>query len=355
MEFQLNRSMATITVKLNAKQVYSEYKKITSKYSLLEQKMKNGLDLKIKTKGLNLGGISGGSSMGIGKTAVAGALGGGLMKVADFLLGSGLEFSKLLMRAGTGVSGLTSKLEKFQNALNIYNEPQKEALSRADQIDALDDERRSHNTKTNAEEFGWSRAFSSVSGLNGRQVIDNLQAYIDKATSGDMAEMDKAWKNLNPMGITWEDLQNGNTWEVLAKMLQSYSAAGEDGMNELEMAFQQIFGKKQMGIIRKLGNGDELVTQSALLRGDYDKTISPIESKILDAAAQSEIIRSQAEIHNMAIPESGIKYVEEGAQHQLNAAKLNYQMLGEDGKQALDVAWQQLQEDLGATGLMERF
>lgn len=282
----------------------------------------------------------------IRSNAIGTTIGGGLLKVIDLVVGSGIELGKAFTRLGTGVSGLGSKLEKFQNALEIYNEPQKEALSRADKIDALDDERRSHNTKTNAEEFGWSRAFANIGGANGQAVVDKLQSYLDMATSGKMDEMDQAWKNLNPMGISWTDIEKGNTWEVFAKMLKAYAEAGKDGVNELEPAFQQIFGKRQMGIIRKMGDGSELTQQASLLKTEYDKSISPNESKILDAASQSEIIRSQAEIHSMAIPKSGIKYVIEGAQHQLDSAKLNEEMLGDNAGQIVKETIQQALNDI---------
>ena len=283
---------------------------------------------------------------GLKASTIGTTVGGGLLKALDFAVDGIIGASKVLGRAVFGISGLNSKLEKFQNAMEVYTEPQKEALSRGDKIDALDDERRSHNTQTNAEEFGWSRAFANIGGVNGQSVADKLQSFLEMATSGDIQEMDKAWQMLKPMNITWDDVSKGNTWEVLAKMLKSYAEAGKDGVNELEPIFQQIFGKRQMGIIRKMGDGSELVAQAMLLKGEYDKIITPHEGKILNAAAQSEVIRSQAEIHSMAIPESGIKFIQEGAQHQLDSAKLNYQMLGEDAGKILKESMGQALKDM---------
>jgi hypothetical protein len=92
-------------------------------------------------------------------------------------------------------------------------------------------------------------------------MVDRLQAVLDMATSGNMQEMDKAWGLLNGMGITWDDVEKGSTWEVLSKMLGAYHAAGADGVNELEPAMQQIFGKRQMAAIRKIGDGTEMQSQ----------------------------------------------------------------------------------------------
>lgn len=348
--------MAKIKIQGDTKDAQSKIKALAKDLDKLEQKAKKPIKPNVKAtakssvsakeKSMSHQGKNNKHFSSIQTNALGTAFGGGLLKVIDLVLGSTIELGKGFVRLTTGVSGLGSKLEKFQNALEIYNEPQKEALSRADKIDALDDERRSHNTKTNAEEFGWSRAFANIGGANGQAVVDKLQSYLDMATSGKMDEMDKAWKSLNPMGINWSDIEKGNTWEVLAKMLKAYAEAGKDGVNELEPAFQQIFGKRQMGIIRKMGDGSELTQQASLLKTEYDKSISPNESKILDAAAQSEIIRSQAEIHSMAIPESGIKYVIEGAQHQLDSAKLNEQMLGDNADQIVKETVQQGLKDI---------
>lgn len=345
--------MATLKIKGDTQDAQAKVKALAKEIDTLHQKSNKTLKPKVQKQSAtraqnNVASTSTKDSFKstVKASALGTAVGGGLMKVADFLLGGGIELAKSLTRLTTGVSGLSSKIEKYQGALEIYNEPQKEALSRGDKIDALDDERRNHNTKTNAEEFGWSRAFSNIAGVNGLAVVDKLQSHLDMATSGNMDEMDKAWKTLKPTGVTWDDIEKGNTWEVLAKMLKKYGEAGEDGVNELEPAFQQIFGKRQMGAIRKIGNGTELTRQAALLRDEYNSVITPNERNILDATAQSEIIRSKAEVHGMAIPESGIKYIKQGAQHQLESAKLNTQMLGENAGQILKDTAQQLYKDV---------
>lgn len=355
--------MAKIKIQGDTKDAQSKIKALAKDLDKLEQKAKKPIKPNVKAstkssvsakeKSMSHQGNFGKSfnkkdifDSTVKSNMIGSAFGGAFMKVIDLVLGSATELGKGFIRLTTGVSGLGSKLEKFQNALEIYNEPQKEALERADKIDALDDERRSHNTKTNAEEYGWSEAFVSESGANGQAVVDKLQSYLDMATSGDHDEMTKAWKNLNPIGIKWSEVEKGNTWEILAKMLKAYSEAGKDGMNELEPAFRQIFNSKQMGVIRKMGDGSKFTRKASLLKTEYDKSISPNESKILDAADEAEMIRAKAKIHDMAIPESGIKYIIEGAQHQLDSAKLNEQMLGDNANQIVKETVQQGLKDI---------
>lgn len=348
---------ATVKIKGDTKDAQSKLQQLRKEVERLDKETKKPKRVNVQTsKGIQVTGNRVGG-MGTGMATFLGSAAGNMASNAlQSVISAVIRFAPAITRATTGLSGFGMKLQKFMTALEIYGHPEEEALSRADRIDALDDERRSHNSKDNADEFGYSRAFSNIAGVNGSMLIDRAQAILDMATSGNVSEMDKAWKMLTPMGITFDDIQNGSTWEVMAKMLQAYHAAGADGMNELEPHMQQIFGKRQMAAIRKIGDGSEWTAQATLLADEFRRAITN-ESDILEAAGKSEVTRSMAEIHGMAIPDSGLPYIETAAQNRLDSAKLNSQMLSTDAGAAITSLWNEVSKDFGGItdGIMGNF
>lgn len=348
--------MAVVKIKGDTKDAQSKVQRLRKEVEKLDKETKK--PKKITIQGQQ--GLMGKMNAGLGKMGVAigtatgnlitaairqvinyipaiGRIGGTSKTMSDWL---GIEdFEQRMVRLGP-------RLRRVFEGLEIFGNPGEEALKRADKLDALDDERRSHNSKSNAEEFGYSRAFSNIAGVNGGAMIDRLQAILDMATSGNMQEMDKAWGLLNGMGITWDDVEKGSTWEVLSKMLGAYHAAGADGMNELEPAMQQIFGNRRMAAIRKIGDGTEMKSQAALYMAYWAKVIKN-EEEILAEAAKSEIERTKAEIQGMAVGPDGTKFIGEGAQEILDRETFKKQLIGsETAGPAMQAETEKLADDL---------
>lgn len=346
--------MAVVKIKGDTKDAQSKVQRLRKEVEKLDKETPK----KITIQGQQ--GLMGKMNAGLGKMGVAigtaagnlitaaihqvinyipaiGRIGGTSKTMSDWL---GIEdFEQRMVRLGP-------RLRRVFEGLEIFGNPGEEALKRADKLDALDDERRSHNSKTNAEEFGYSRAFSNIAGVNGGAMIDRLQAILDMATSGNMQEMDKAWGLLNGMGITWDDVEKGSTWEVLSKMLGAYHAAGADGMNELEPAMQQIFGNRRMAAIRKIGDGTEMKSQAALYMAYWAEVIKN-EEEILAEAAKSEIERTKAEIQGMAVGPDGTKFIGEGAQEILDRETFKKQLIGsETAGPAMQAETEKLADDL---------
>ena len=63
------------------------------------------------------------------------------------------KFGLSLLRMGTGISGLNAKIEKYNEAIAVFQDPEKEALKRGDTLDAWDDQKRSHKSPSLAHEF----------------------------------------------------------------------------------------------------------------------------------------------------------------------------------------------------------
>ena len=331
--------MATVKIKGDTADAQNKVQKLRKEVERLDREAKK--PKKITIQGQQ--GLMGKMQAGLGKMGVAigtatgnlitaaikqvinyipsiGRLGGSSKTAADWF---GIDdFERRMVQLGP-------RLRRVFEGLEIFGNPGEEALNRADKMDALDDERRSHNSKSNAEEFAYSKAFSNIAGVNGGAMVDRLQAVLDMATSGNMQEMDKAWKLLNGMGVTWEDVEKGSTWQVLSKMLGAYHAAGADGINELEPAMQQIFGKRQMAAIRKIGDGTEMQSQAAELMAYWADTIKN-EQQILEEAGKSEVTRAKAEIQGMAVGPDGVQYIGLGADEILEKETFKKNIVGSE-------------------------
>lgn len=324
---------------------------------------------KIRVQGGTTGRLSGIGSNDLAKATAKGNLMADSLKSIVALVVRGL--APVLGRIAADASGqvdkfgtLGARLEKYLQNLSTYVHPEKEALERADRMDALDDERRSHNSKSIAEEMAYSRAFTQIAGVNGNAIVDRLQALLDMATSGNFDDMEKAWGKLQGFGLTWQDLQDSSTWEVLAKMLDAYKTAGADGQNELTPAMQEIVGVRNMGAIRKAGEGEDLRTRAQRYEQEFNTRIPPeMVQRILEAADASEAVRIIAEIEGLKIPDSAMVHVTNAANQKLDTAENDTRMLTTNGDAAA-LAGEMLSEllhvvqlplDLIETQILERF
>lgn len=330
---------AEVKITANTRDAQQKIQRLKKEVDNLDKLAKKPKTINVKGNG-KLGGVAGaaGSAIGAGAVAtgnlIADAIKGfikqyipSVARLSAGLLGKGFGLQEL----ERAVTRITPKFRSLMDALDTFGNPGTEALDRADRIDALDDERRSHNSQTLAEEYAYSKAFSNIAGVNGSQLVDRVQSLLDMATSGSISEMDRAWRQLDGFGVTYEDIQKGSTWQVLQKMLAAYAAAGADGENELEPNMQQIVGKRQMAAVRKIGDGTELAQQAAELTQEFNERIQN-QQEILREAAQSEVTRAKADIQNMAIPEEGLHYINDEADNQLSTAELKTGMIGDVDK-----------------------
>lgn len=329
--------MAKVKITGDTKDAQQKVQKLRKEVERLDKEAKKPKKVTVATSGVQQGRLSKWGQAGA--TAIGTMAGNMWVQLVQALINYAPAALRLLEAgisdgAQQGVVKAGAALRRLFAGIEVYGNPAQEALSRADKLDALDDERRSHNSASNAEEFAYSRAFTNVAGVNGQQVVDRLQSYLDMATSGVSSEMDKAWKVLSGFGVTFEDIQKGSTWQVMSKMLAAYHAAGLDGQNELEYNMQQIVGKRQMAAIRKIGDGTEMNTQAAQFMAEFARLL-PNEAEILKAAGASEITRTIGEIHGMAIPNEGIPYVGIGAQEISDLAEFKAAMLGGNATEAL--------------------
>ena len=335
---------AEVKIKGNTRDAQQKVQKLRREVERLDREARK--PKKVNIQGKSVLGKIGGAMGGVG----AGAIAKGNL-IADAIKGVLKQYIPAVARLGAGLLGealglkelekavtrVTPKVRNLVDVIETFGNPAEEALSRADKVDALDDERRSHNSQSLAEEYAYSKAFSNVAGVNGTQIVDRLQSVLDMATSGNVSEMERAWGQLQGFGVTWEDIQSGSTWQVLTKMLAAYNAAGADGSNELEPALQQIVGKRQMAAIRKIGDGTELQAQATQLQAEFNSRI-PNQQAILEEAAKSEVTRAIAEIQNMAVPDEGLHHINDEANNQLSLANLRTGMLG-DTKTAGEALW----------------
>jgi hypothetical protein len=160
-----------------------------------------------KPKKINVtGNVRGsGTSVGVGRIGSAMSVAGG--NIISQIFGQLVQYVGAAARANIMIIGrslglkeleksfdrVMPKLRSFTELLQTFGAPGETALERAYNLDALDDERRSHNAKTVAEEAAYSLAFNSVAGVSGTNIVDKIQNVLDQATSGNMAEMDRAW------------------------------------------------------------------------------------------------------------------------------------------------------------------
>lgn len=294
----------------------------------------------------NLGTMVKSGAKGIGlaaSTAVGTFIGSAIGEVVSALM----AFSPAILRATSGITGVGMRLKKFMTVLETYGHPQEEALKRANTLDALDDERRNHNTATLSQEAAYRQAWEEQAGTFAPMMLDKVSDLMGQAKSGVMSEMLAAWGTLDLFGLTQEDLQKP-VWEVIAKMLQAYNAAGQDGMNELEPAMQKLFGSRYMGVVRKMGDGSSYITRAQELAA-YLQERGFDDPANLDAAAKAELLQGLAKMEDLLLPATAHTFALEGAQNEYDTARLKTQMLGATATADLAPLFDEVTGDLMGT------
>lgn len=263
--------MALINVKANTEEAQKKIKELARSLEELEKlvgkPLKVGVDGKAASKTAGKGGNAGaagaaGAGGGAGSKGTAGALvgavmggaGGAVLGWAGAKIYEGLkQHTQVIYQMLTGMNDVTARLESLSSMSNARFNPGQVALERLDMIDALDDERRGHNSKSLEEELTYQKVFAGKVGAEAGSMLDRIQSYFDKLrnTEGSLEDLKKLQEELQLLGFTYEELFNSSSWELAIKLLKNYRDSGKDGLNELERPMQTIVGTRQMGIVRK--------------------------------------------------------------------------------------------------------
>lgn len=331
---------AEVKITANTRDAQQKIQKLRHEVDQLDRQVKKPKKVNIITNGVSGGsgafGRIGGGMRNLGSMVKAGAKGIGLAAstAVGTFIGSAIgevvsalmAFSPAILRASTGLSGVGMRLKKFMTVLEAYGHPEEEALNRANNIDALDDERRNHNTATLSQEAGYRQAWEEVAGVNAPMMLDKVHEVIGQARSGVFSEMQEGWGILDKFGITNEDLNN-SVWEVMAKMLKAYNDAGIDGKNELQPVMQKLFGNRYMGVVRKMGDGTEFLTKAKTL-SDLLASNGFDDPENLKLAGEVEELQGKARMYDMMFNKGAFDFARAGAQNTLATAEEKYATLG---------------------------
>ena len=313
--------MAVVKITGDTRDAQSKVQRLRKEVDRLDKECKRPKKVKIDGKA-TFGQVFKGAALG----SFVGTVGGKLATTLQGIITQNLPavFNLLGDMLGKQIKGSFIDIQlswrKFKDLLPVYSNQSEEALKRGDSLDALDDQRRSHNSKDIAEQFAYNTAFSNIAGVNGGALIDRIQSVLDMATSGNMTEMDKAWKMLGGFGVTWQDIQKKSTWAIAQQMFKAYHAAGADGSNELQWGMQQIVGRRAMGAVRKIGDGSQMGQQAAQYMTEFRKRL-PNPQKLLEIVGESEFIRGLAALEQLIVPQNAHSFITKQANNQLSTQR----------------------------------
>ena len=277
----------------------------------------------------NGGSAFGGSMLGsaIGSMNPLGMIVDNLPKVIN---GFGTLIGNVFPMAEDALKNMTKYVRQQMQVLDVIDDPQGEALKRAGTIDALDDERRAHNTATNAEEFAWAGAVESVAGkANYGKIVGRLQNILDLAQSGSVSDAERAQDLLKGSGLNFNDLKSQNAWQVLIQLLKAYSAGN---MSPKQM--QDIFGQGAMPVLRKMGDGSDVERKFADRHAYYMENVQPYESAMLSAADYAEDVQDKARASDMVVRNAQL--IKDGADAALSLAREKAVFLSSERDAALN-------------------
>lgn len=112
-----------------------------------------------KAGGGMLGGSFGGGMLGgmIGSMNPVGMIAQNIPTLVGAL-------GRVIPGVGDGLRELTNEIRGYVESLEVLERPHEEAMRRGDSLDALDDQKRMHNSASNAEEYAWQSAMEEVIG-----------------------------------------------------------------------------------------------------------------------------------------------------------------------------------------------
>lgn len=356
--------MANVDIKANTQDAQKKIRQLKQDIEKLDKQIKNPRKYNLQTKGINAGSISGGAgltSRAMGMAVAGGSMLGGLASRAlDKLIGVLSAAVPALLKFGLGIENVNGLMTKWKGALEAYSNTPEKALSNADTLDALDDERRAHGTKTNGEEFAWSEAFSNVGGKEFRnQLLTRAQTLLEQALAGDVQAVQTVqsldtYLGLRAVGDRGEmaeeyaigsHIQNMNTYEFLAEILKGYHNAKQQGDYTKIDAITKVLGRTGVGIANKINDLDEVTRQRDILKAEWDK-IATNEQLELDNAAKAELVRSRAKIFGYHVPQGSEQNILKGANAEYDAAELAYKALGSTNSDMVNKAREEFEKDL---------
>ena len=355
--------MAEVKLTANTSDAQRKIKQLKQDIDKLDKQVKAPKKYNLQTKGFNTTSVAGGaglSSKSMGMAVAGGSMLGGIAASAFSKLVNVLSAAvPALLKFGLGIDNVNGLMKKWGNALEAYSNAPERALSHADSMDALDDERRAHGTKTLAEEFGYSEAYRNVGGNEfNNQILTRIETLVEQAKAGNIEAIKTistldTYKGLTAVGDRGEmqeeyaigsHLHEMNTYEILAEILRGYHGAKQQGDYTKIDALTKFLGRRGIGIANKLGDVTDVERQAQLLAAKWNETHGN-ETAIMNAAAESELIRSQGRIYNYGVPAGGEQNIITGANNEVEAAKLAYEALGKDSLQIGDKALEEMGKD----------
>ena len=273
-----------------------------------------------KAGGGMLGGSFGGGMLGgmIGSMNPVGMIAQNIPTLVGAL-------GRVIPGVGDGLRELTNEIRGYVESLEVLERPHEEAMRRGDSLDALDDQRRMHNSASNAEEYAWQSAMEEVIGKgNYEQVLNRVQNLVDMANSGSISEAEDALKKLDGSGLTMDDMKNSSSWAILQKLIEAYSQG-----NLSAKQAQDIFGARAMGLIRKAGDGSAIKTKYDEQFQHWKTEIEPYEQATLAATDYAETERNKAKALSYIVRDDG-SLIKQGADEEYAKAKRDLVWLSDE-------------------------
>ena len=334
----------------------------------LDKQIKSPKKFNLQTKGFNTGSIAGGAGLGsramgmavAGGSALGGLAAGALSKLVNVLSAA----VPALLKFGLGIDNVNGLMKKWSGTLDTYSNAPERAMTNADSMDALDDERRAHGTKTLAEEFGWSEAYRNVGGADfNNQILTRVETLVEQAKAGNIEAIDtiksldtlKGYtdsvgdsREMTPDYAIASHLNEMNTYEVLAEILKGYHNAKAEGDYTKIDALTKFLGRRGVGIANKLNDVSEVERQKEIYAEDW-KRIHTNETTVMAAAGVSEIERSRGKIYNYGVPSGGEQNIINGALNEAASNKMAYKALAGTNSEIIDGVSDEFSKDWDET------
>ena len=240
---------------------------------------------------------------------------------------------RVIPGVGDGLRELTNAIRGYVESIEILEKPHEEAMKRGDSLDALDDQKRMHNSASNAEEYAWQAAMGEVMGNgNYEQVLNRVQNLIDMTNSGSISEAEEALKKLDGSGLTLDDMKNSSSWAILQKLIEAYAQG-----NFSAKQAQDIFGARAMGLIRKAGDGSGIRAKYDEHYQHWKTKIEPYEQTTLEATDYAETVRNKAKALGYIVRDDGT-LIRQGADNEYSKAERDLTWLSSEDERAQALA-----------------
>ena len=376
--------MAKFKIHADTKDAQAKIKDLQKQVRILEREAGKKKRVNMQS-GFLSGGIQKVGAASVAMGSFVGGIGANLVSSAFSKLVNVLgAVIPLILKFGFGFKNLVGMANKWTKALEAATNAPEHALAAADRLDALDDERRAHGNKTLGDEYAWDRAFKDVAGdAFKNQLIQRIENLKLTALGGDeesmriLSQLDEMrLENLGPQSnqIAVPTARIGSrlaelsTHELFAEILDIYNKRKASGDYSTADVLEKLIGARGMGVVSKLGDTAALTERMQSYKSEWDKVFSgltdemiskmspaevqqalkkarELESKMLEQADQSELIRGKGAIHTYLVPDSGLENIKLGAQNQAEADILASKALSNDSSKIIAEAKAELVKD----------